>query len=81
MDSENAVVLDWVLRVNYLDKGPKLLDHFDIICAYPKVGAHDEVFEKRFAKSFVVQSNPQFCQNLNSLAVYSSQGHRLQYRK
>lgn len=78
MDSEEAVVLNWVLRVYHLNKWPKLLDDFNVVCAYPKIGAHDEIFEERLTKSFFLQSNSQFCQDLDSLAVDGSQGQSLQ---
>ena len=34
---EHIVVQDWILRVNGLDKGPKLIDQFNIVCIHPKV--------------------------------------------
>lgn len=41
MDPENIVVLDGILRVNYFDECPELLNHFNIVSADPKVGTHD----------------------------------------
>ena len=81
MDTENTVMLDRVLRVNYFDKWPELLNHFDVVRAYPKVGAHNEVLKKRFTKIFVLQRDSKFSQYLDSLAIDSSQRHSLQDRK
>lgn len=78
VDGENRVVLNRILGVNNLDKRPKFLNYFDIVRADPKIGAHYEIFEKRFTKTSILQCKTELCQNLNCFAVYNSEGQSLQ---
>ena len=41
MDPENVVVLYRILRVDYFYECPKLLNHFNVVGADPKVGTHN----------------------------------------
>lgn len=52
---ENSVVLYRILRVNYFNEWPKLLYNLDVVCTYPKVAAHNQVFKERLTKTFILQ--------------------------